>query len=229
MIRSLIILTIFFTAPLETFAQKWNVSPVIFYGTFKMSSLKEFQDNMTRYSNFPAKVVDDFPGNFGYSLQAGYSVSKRMEVGLRYQFTSTGGRVVYGDYSGEFGYDYLLHSNSLGIYTNVRLNKSTLWPIYFSFAVGEVRSDLEIISYFRLFDDSTSKSYSKSSTNYFFNPAFNFNRQLSEHFRVFVGAGYEFQIHGDLLGDDITAEWDGVRVSLGVNYIFGFKKKSAQL
>jgi hypothetical protein len=229
MIRRLTILTILFTVPLGTDAQKWNVSPAIFYGTFKMSSMKDLQENMARWSSFPAKVVDDFPGNIGYSFQAGYSVSKRVEVGLRYQFTSTGGRVDYGDYSGEFGYDYLLRSNSLGIFTNVRLNNSTQWPICFSFAAGEVRTDLEIISYFRLFDNSSSESYSESSTNYFFNPAINFNRQLSEHFRMYVGAGYEFQIHGNLLGDDITAEWDGVRMSLGMNYVFGFKKKSAQL
>jgi hypothetical protein len=228
MMRGLTILTILFLIPLATDAQKWNVSPAFFYGTFNMSSMKDLQENMARWNSFPAKVVDDFPGNIGYSFQAGYSVSKRVEIGLRYQFTSTGGRVDYGDYSGEFGYDYLLKSNSVGIFTTIRLNSSTQWPICISFAAGEVRSQLEIISYFRLFDDSISESYSESSTNYFFNPAFNFNRRLSDHFRVYLGAGYEFQIHGDLLGDDITAEWDGVRVSLGMNYAFGFKKKSAQ-
>jgi hypothetical protein len=226
MMRGSIAILIVVLAPFAANAQKWNITPSIFYGTFKMSSMKDFQKSMTSWGSFPAKVVNNFPGQIGYSIQAGYLISGRVEVGLRYQFTSTGGRVSYGDYSGEMRYDNLLRSNSYGIFTNIGISKSPKWPVFFSFALGRVHTDLEMKSYFRLYDDSSSLTYyTGSSTNTFFNPAFNFNRKLNDHFRVFLGVGYEFQIHGDLLGDEITAEWDGVRISLGVNYLFSFKKK----
>ena len=193
------ILTMLLVFPLIAHAQKWNISGEIFYGTFKMNSMKDLQEDMTLWyknNNNPSKIVNNFPAYVGYNVLAGYSVSPRVDLGGRFQYTSTGGRIDYGDYSGQVRYDNLLRSNSIGIFTTIRLANSPRWPVYFSFATGAARTSLKIVNYFRLLDNSSSYRLSYRSINYFFNPAFNFNRKLNDHFRMYVSTGYEFQIDG---------------------------------
>jgi hypothetical protein len=207
-------------------AQRFNVSAGMFYGTFDMTSMKDFQDDFTHLGSHEGKIVDNFPGYFGYNAQAGYSLSRRCDIGLRYQYTSTGGRMSYGDYSGEYRMDNLLNANSYGIFTTIRLNKSMQWPIQFTFATGMVKTNAETIYYFRLVDTESSETFYSHSTNYYFNPAFNVNRRLTNHFLAYASAGYEFQIHGDLIGKRATAEWDGVRLGFGITYLFNFENAS---
>ena len=237
----LTILLLIVFAPVVAVAQKWSLTGEIFYGTFKMESMKEYQQHI---QPSPAlvdlTVVDNFPAYLGYNVIAGYALSPRWGLGIRLQYTSTAGRVAYGDYSGEMSVDHLLHGYSIGLNTTYRLTAPSKWEAYCSFTAGAMRTSLTNAYRFQLYGESPSvyEVYFRSY-NYFFNPALTVNRRLNNHFTVYASLGYEFQIHRALRftdhqdqylktwngSDDVVAEWDGLRIAVGTSYRFRLSKK----
>lgn len=241
MMRKVAISMIIVLLPAIAFAQKWSVAGEIFYGTFKMKSIKDYQHGIVVW---PApdefKVVDNFPAYIGYNFLAGYNVSPRLSLGIRLQYTSTGGRVAYGDYSGELIVDQLLHGYSAGINSTYRLTNPSDWDVYMSFTAGAMRTSLTNVYSFHLFDQSPSiYEYRFRSYNYFFNPAITVKRRFNDHLGFYASLGYEFQIHRTLRSsindewylktmdgkDDVVAEWDGLRIGIGISYHFRLSKK----
>ena len=228
--------------PVIVFAQKWNVAGEIFYGTFKMKSMKDYQQSIVDGSDqFKFKIVDNFPAYVGYNFMAGYNVSPRTSLGVRIQYTSTGGRVAYGDYSGERTIDHLLHGYGLGLNSTYRLTNPGDWEFYLSGTAGVMRTSLTNVYSSYLYDQPSSPyEYRFRSYNYFFNPAIKVNRRFNDHFGFYASLGYEFQIHRALRSsindewylktmdgkDDVVAEWDGLRISIGISYRFRLSKKA---
>jgi hypothetical protein len=226
--------------PVIVTAQRWNVSGEVFYGTFKMKSMKEYQHGV-RMSQAPYefRTVDKFPAYAGYNLLAGYNISPRMSLGVRLQYTSTGGRVAYGDYSGKVSYDQLLHGYSIGLNSTYRLTKPSIWQAYFSFTAGAMRTSLHNVHNYQVLNITSGHTSYLRSYNYFFNPAVMLRRKLSNHFMVYANLGYEFQIHRAVRASnnkkqylktsngrkDVIAEWDGIRTGAGISYRFGLSGK----
>jgi hypothetical protein len=238
--RKVKILTLLFLLPILVTAQKWSVSGEVFYGTFKMKTMKDFQKEIQ--ANEPAygfRVVTKFPGYAGYNFLAGYSISSRTSLGVRLQYVSTGGRVDYGDYSGQRTYDQLLHAYSLGINATCLLTELANWQVNFSFTTGAMQTSLENVYRYQQGDVNSASSSEWRSTNYFFNPAFTLNKRFSNHLMLYVSVGYEFQIAPALRSSedqqqylkasggakDVTAEWDGARIGAGITYRFALSGK----
>jgi hypothetical protein len=226
--------------PIIVIAQKWTVAGEVFYGTFKMESMKEYQRSI---SAWPApdefKVVDKFPPYVGYNFLTGYNISPRFNLGIRLQYTSTGGRVAYGDYSGELTVNQLLHAYSLGLNSRYRLKNPSDWETYLSCTAGVMRTSLTNAYSFHLYDVSPSNyEIHFRSYNYFLNPAIIVNRKFKNHFALYANLGYELQIHRTLRlssdekqylktsnGEDVVAEWDGLRIGIGICYRFKIIKE----
>jgi hypothetical protein len=222
------------------FSQKWNVAGEIFYGTFKMKSMKDYQQSVVDGSDrFKYKIVDNFPAYVGYNFIAGYNVSPRTTLGVRVQYTSTGGRLAYGDYSGERTIDHLLHGYSLGLNSTYRLANRRNWEFYLSGTAGVMRTSLTNVYSSYVYDQPSSPyEYRFRSYNYFFNPAIAVKRRFNDHLGLCASLGYEFQIHRTLRStindewylkttdgkDDVVAEWDGLRISIGISYRFGLSR-----
>jgi opacity protein-like surface antigen len=238
--KKAIIAIVISLVPALVTAQKWNVSAEVFYGTFKMKSMKDYQNNVSALqSPFQGRVVDDFPAYIGYNFLAGYNITPGLSLGLRLQYTSTGGRLDYGDYSGRITDDQRLHAYSLGVNTTCRLTHRTTWQTYFSFTVGAARTSLNLAHYSQRLDESYSYNMYFRSFNYFFNPALTFNRKINSHFSLYASLGVEFQIHRALRHpqdrkayvktsnnmQEAIAEWDGVRLGAGMSYRFSLRNK----
>jgi hypothetical protein len=86
MIKKIPILMILFFLPVIVTAQKWSVSGEIFYGTFKMKSMREFQRSVQGWQlPFEYQIVDKFPSFAGYNLLTRYDVSPRTTLYNMYQ------------------------------------------------------------------------------------------------------------------------------------------------
>jgi hypothetical protein len=239
MIRKIQILILFFL-PVVATAQKWSVSGEIFYGTFKMKSMEEFQRSVQKWQpSYEYQIVEKFPPFVGYNLLTGYDISPGITLGVRLQYVSTGGRVDYGDYSGQITHDQLLQAFSIGINSTFRITKPSDWQAYLAFTAGAMGTSLNLSTTAQVSDSQSSYDSYLHSYNYFFNPAIKVSRKLSGHLVLYATCGYEFQIHRTLRlpqddraylktteGHDVIAEWDGMRLGAGISYQFALHKRA---
>lgn len=208
-------------------------------GTFQMSSQVEFQQALESVAGLPVDLepVYSFPPYwlFGAGLVA--KVSERSAIGFWYEYTSTGGRLSYKDYSATISLDQLLSVNHYGVQYQHRINHHPDWQFFVTgqvsaaFTQGTVRSSLVMGA------TQQSEELSISSINFGIRPGVMVQRKwVGINWQA--AAGYEFQHHGVLetsdgvvlsgSGGDVTAEWDGLRFRIGVFVPVGAKSKGTK-
>ncbi|SRR5258706_3882418 len=199
------------------------------FSSFNMSDFKSIQRDFVVQSGLPLKIVDQFPTYFGWGGVVAIE-SGKFSYGLHGGYTSTGGRVDYEDYSGLARFDQSTKCYWFGPYFQAQLTKSDSWPVYFNFRGSYIHSKVDMNSL--LIIGTSSQSYTESfySWNYGFRPEFSVRKKIN---RIFIqaSAGYEFQVHGKLYlttnhnaylrnsnGSNATAQWDGLRFSVGIGF-----------
>lgn len=94
---------------------KLSLEPRLGYGTFEMGLMKEMQTNVITSTRVNAQATDSYGPYYQYGGNAVYNFWKHFNVGVFYEFGSTGGRVDYEDYSGSLRLDTKLNYNAFGI------------------------------------------------------------------------------------------------------------------
>ncbi len=88
------------------------------YNWFNQKEMKGLLHNSSKEisaeTGVDAKVTDNFPDFAGLGLSLNYSFSETFEAGLFLDYSSTGGRVHYSDYSGSVSDEYNISSYSVG-------------------------------------------------------------------------------------------------------------------
>jgi hypothetical protein len=216
-------------------AQEVFILPEISYSTFNMSQIKSFQDSYISQSGLPLQSVTTYPPYWGYNVSAGFSKHEKSSFGVTYNATSTGGRADYEDYSGTARTDFLMSCFSIGIFHQHKINQSTSWPLYFFYSGSWVRTNMDVLESLTIGTQSQSQKTSFYSNNYGFRPALLLRKSINSIFAQ-LGVGYEFQFTGKLYlsdnkstylqnnGENVTAQWGGLRLTLGVGIILNKKK-----
>jgi len=213
------------------------VQPEISYGTFAMTDLKDFQLDLIKTSNIPLLPVTTFPSYVGFGLKAGVKVSSDISYGIMLHYNSTGSRAYYEDYSGLARIDMLPQAYSAGLYFKNKLNKSETWQVFSSLSILWVHTKTSVASEIRVGSQSKSDNQNFYSNNYAIRPNFILCRPITKTIYLEASAGYEFQFEGKLYlsgsseaylinsrGNEVKANWNGLRVSLGIGIFL--KKKS---
>lgn len=91
------------------------LEPRLGFGTFRMKSMKEFQQTFISYTGVNAKATDSFGPYFQFGVNVLKDLDENARVGVFVERGSTGGRVAYEDYSGEVRLDNLVSYNTIGI------------------------------------------------------------------------------------------------------------------
>jgi hypothetical protein len=203
-----------------------------------MDRMKSFQQDYLNQSALPLKPVTTFPPYWGYGAAFGWGLNKVSSFGLFYNYNSTGGRLDYEDYSGTARFDQLLHCVSLGTFYQCKLNKSEKWPLHFSISVSKAYTNMAMTESLVVGGQSNSSQYSFYSTNYGFRPSLILRRQFGVAF-IHTGIGYEVQLAGKVYlkdnnslylknssGDDVTAQWGGLRLTLGFGILLSKQNTS---
>jgi hypothetical protein len=216
-----------------SFAQGQNfVSGEVMIGSFNMKTLKNLQDEIRTYNNLPLVTVSSFPAFVGYSATYGFRVSDRIALGPMVQFISTGSRLDYRDYSGSATIDQLAKCVTLATYFQLKMNESTTIPAYFTVHTGAAYTRLDIKSRLAVGQQNEDDSNGFYSFNYSLRPGFCLKRKI-KGIMLQGSIGYEFQVHGKLRSNEnhdawlvtandnkeVTAQWDGLRVGIGVTYV----------
>lgn len=203
-------------------------------GTYSMKSQKSFQREFRTQSGIPMKNVHDFPPYLTFGFSAGIRTSAASTLGVWMDYCSTGGRLHYKDYSGMARFDQLLKAYQFGVYYQVQINKSRNWPLFATIHNSLIATRLTMTSELVLGKQSQSESLSLRSLNFSFRPGI----ALQKKVKVFVfqaSAGFDIEAHGKMRenkkdrwfetsnGKALTAQWDGLRLSLGAGLIIGSK------
>lgn len=199
-------------------------------GTYSMKTQKNFQEDYRRSSIIRHASVHSFPAFPTFGGSAGIKVSPSTSIGLWGEYSSTGGRLHYQDYSGYSVMDQVLSAFQIGPFMQTRLIKSTSWPVYFTLHSSIVNTKEKLSSDLKVGNQSYKETYNLKSLNYSIRPGIMLAHSINS--MIFqLGVGSELQLHGtlkdekkrDLMfrtsdGKDLTAQWDGMRVTFGIGF-----------
>jgi hypothetical protein len=208
-------------------------------GTWRMNELKSL--NETVQPNFDAKLVTDFPARFYYQPSLLMKMDK-VTLGLNYTYQSTGSRISAKDYSGEYRFDMLVHSNNVGVYAamDVVTLKNSRLSVYVK--PGLSFSNLEIKQYLILLNTVLDdQSVSFKALNYYLEPGMEYSWSVFPSFSIEVNLGYylqagkqDFYTDGDkdreltnpVSGESVKPNWTGIR--FGLTLVYTINPKAGQ-
>jgi hypothetical protein len=220
------------------YSQNLKFGTGITYGTYSMKGLKEFQrETLPALSFVPVKIVESFPATIGYDIHFSFSKGKFM-LGGYYSFASTGGRIHYKDYSGEIKFDQIVSGKSVGASTVWKINSANQYNIVVGFRTGITISNLLIDNTISVNDQSdVNQSYLFKSLNLTISPLIEVEYPLGG-FIIYAATRYEANVaksglnlngNDDVFieldsGENLKADWEGLRISAGVKYKINLSK-----
>jgi hypothetical protein len=197
-------------------------------GTYSMKTQKKFQDEFQQQSGLPLEIVHRFPPYFSFGAELGFKFTDRSVAGVWYDFTSTGGRLHYKDYSATARMDQVLKCSHVGMFFQTRINRSEEWRLFATGHASAVLSKALFSTELSIGNDSDVNQYSFKSTNIGLRPGIMLQRNVKKI--ILQGnIGYEIQTN-DVLhtkdgaklhtysGERVSAEWDGLRATVGIGF-----------
>ncbi len=203
---------------------RWGIS------TFGMKEQRRLQsDFKTNNPTLPWKVVHSFPVYYNFGGNLSIKVSQKSSLGVWYEYNSTGGRLHYKDYSGFVYFDQVLRSSQIGAHWQHLLKGSQQWSLMFTNHVSVVFTKEVVDFAIQIGSDNETETLTLTSKHLGIRPGLLLQRKLGS-FLFQSALGYEFQTRGQLTSDDdrylidnngdkVTAQWDGLRLTLGVGIL----------
>lgn len=209
------------------FCQEISVGMGSGMATFTMSDLKEYNDDI--FPEFDAKLVSDFPP-FLYFQPRFKFTWLRFSFSVEYTYLSTGSRISAKDYSGEYLFDMMVHSNNAGIVLGWELMRQKKGRMIAAMKSGFAFSGLKTKYYLEL-QNSVISEITKNLTalHYFFEPCLEYSYFVLPKISLSLHTGYYFDIGDKPFKTDFTLtnpenrngvgpDWKGFRIGIGLNY-----------
>ncbi len=230
--KSLLALSLCLNFLLPAFGQSITLSVKQTYGSFLMSELEEIQNHIAEPSL--AKVTESFPNYYGSQITLAVGLRSNSNVGVFWDYTSTGGRMAYQDYSGKLSSDLLVSRNALGLRYEEILRLNEAFSLVGGLQFSALFSRLVIQDYLEVYDERQSQVTHMRALGFGAEPevALQFTK-----YRVLcrVGMGYQlsfskpFQNTQNLFlvvnDDTVEPEWSGFRVGFTLGYEIPLKSE----
>lgn len=168
------------------------------YNSFAINDIKKLQDlaaHEFRLNRVPISATESFPSYYGYQFRVGLPVFSgylnNIEPGILFDYSSTGGRLHYKDYSGEAKYDQVIKLYTYGAFAEKG------YHLYYDFwAIGGlslqlIKGSLKSDYILRIEDDE--ERYSSESSAY----AFGFEPDLElryERYYFYMGFSMGYMV-----------------------------------
>ena len=227
--------TLFFLALVSTMAlnSQVRVSYSVGYGDYNMSDMNKVLDNSLFLIEleFPTGVAitDRFPGYITHNIDATYHL-KRHEFGIKGTYLTTGGKIAYSDYSGEYFEKITLNGYRVGAMYRFHFLKSQIGNLPLSF-YGELSPAITFTSlkYNALLNlpeydvhETPEDVLSTNETGYSIQPLIGAQLFLTRNIFFNVSAGYDFEFGAKLstANNLLRVDWTGFRANGGVGFSF---------
>ena len=205
------------------------------YATFNMLNLKHLQDDILldlNSSGIDAIILDDYPNILSYQFQFLKEFNK-MKLGFYVEFSSTGSRIDYRDYSGNYTFDQILSHYSLGIHSEYNPIPDRTDRIIQYFQISLQFNTLKLNENVEIFDEELyDSSTSFVSHGFGFDTGFNYIL-LRNPIVIMLDIGGHFSFSQTLHLEDkkeaelysskgkVSPNWSGFRFGI----IIGYSKK----
>jgi len=242
--KKYIFIPIYILFPLLAMAQL-SVGYTALYGNYlKMGDMNQLiKNNLAKIINgvenqtpgIPnAAIVADFPDYIAHALDLNYAL-EREEFGFQITYMSTGGKIAYSDYSGEYVNKLTLKGIRIG--TRYRYNfrefylKEKQRLIFFGeISPGIILSTLKNKVYVEYPEKTVDErgEDNLSATGISLLPQVGIKTNFGR-LGVHVIAGYDFDLGGKIDNEEQSKIcWSGFRAGIGLSYTFGGKKENPE-
>ncbi|NQV50982.1 MAG: hypothetical protein HQ507_10815 [Candidatus Marinimicrobia bacterium] len=200
-------------------------------------SLQEFEQlikNAYQDMDIPLEIVQSFPSSAMLRYELTRSFGK-LQLGLFYANSATGGRLHYADYSGSAAVDHIMDNSYFGINIQHCLIQGAHVSVLQSNQLGMLRSSYETTEKIKIWDEETSEHYSFESTAYFIEPGLEINFVLLKFINIGAYVGPKLFIYAlpyhlpDNKDDKLTSgynkfvkpDWIEANVALKIGFSLG--------
>ncbi len=214
-------------------AQAFKIGVETGIGSYRMSDLKSFQEEMiSAIPELAIKNVEDFPPSVFYSVYLDYELSKTDILSINASYYSTGARNHIADYSGEYKLDMLSNAYKCALsYKNLMPVNEKL-SFYWQLESGLIFSKLELNELLKIGNqDINNQSYDFRSIGFMGKPSIGLTYPLIHKLFCNLCLGYEYNLPASLhikgnkdaeltnySGDNVRTDWSGIRMSFGLYY-----------
>lgn len=92
-------------------------------GTYQMGSLRDMNEDRLATIPAKAKILQNYPPFFIHTFKLGWTLGNSDYIGAVGEYSSTGSRISYKDYSGELKFDSKISAISIGTQYLIRLTE----------------------------------------------------------------------------------------------------------
>ncbi|MCB0283846.1 MAG: hypothetical protein KDF60_14770 [Calditrichaeota bacterium] len=231
-------LFVLIVVPVLSLAQNHNFTfkASLYNSSFRLSDLKTFQKELTTAAQnsfrVPIKNTSSFPDDYTYEVQMGMSFTSHVNAGLVIQYTSSGARSAYSDYSGKFQVDYVTEAKYYGVYTEYKLLHNEHHNILIGSKFLLIFSDLNFSTILTVWEESVQDKFEFNSNSFGVSPylAYEFSYGF---FVAQLAVNYLNDFGGQLKGSDsdfkyiirrdqskAESNWSGIRIGLSLGFCF---------
>jgi hypothetical protein len=210
-------------------------------GSYSMEDMKML--NKTVIPDFDAKLVSDFPAYLYFSPSACIRL-KTFIFGLNYTYQSTGSLISAKDYSGEYRFETLIHSNNIGIMMGAFLLKTERIELYAYAKFGKAFTQLNITEHLDLLDTVLfDNRLNVVADNFYTEPGFALTYKIYPFLSAELNLGYYLDfgaadlhlkdnkkaiLQNPETGKNVTAQWAGIRAGITLQYTFNLRKPESE-
>lgn len=210
---------------------QFSIGYSVGYGSYKMGEMKPIMDlyfemAVLQYPNLPFELTSNFPGNTTHTLELGYMLNKH-ELGLKATYMTTGGKVAYSDYSGEYRDRLIANGYRIAAtyryYVEAYRKKNIKLLVFGEISPGVTVSKLRSEKYIKIGDDMLKESPDSNidfkGNGFTIQPQIGGKLYFTRNLAVVVTGGYDFEFGGKLskFSTSPRLDWSGLRVNGGVS------------
>jgi len=210
-------------------AQKINFEAGYGFASYSMNDLKLGYDMILKNIPVNGKITDDFPSPPFESVAITAQFGKAFIFGLTGTHNTTGARISYKDFSGEYKFDSKLTSWAPGLRIGANLFQGKISVSGFAdvaYSFTKLKTD-EIMLTFK-----EKKSYSANSFSV--QPQIRLSHQIRQ-FEISLNGGYLYDFGGvftsggnkminTITNEQVSSNWSGYRFMLNLGYCFSKSK-----
>lgn len=216
-------------------AQISSFSYSIGSGSYSLDGVRNLQNvvqTSVSQSGIPVKIVDDFPARFFNRFEFQHTFINNVFIGVSYYNYSTGGKIHYKDYSGEFSSVQKIKMNSYGILAGYISSQENFLSFFVGGSFYIINTDFTIDTKMRLYTEESSNMMETESSGFTIEPftgiQLNVLKPVIFKLSIEYLADLSTEIHkkddenAKLLanGQELKADWNGLQYAFCVGIQF---------
>ncbi len=233
--KKYILLLVFMALTTLSIKAQFSASYRVGYGKYEMGDLKDLLKNMEssmqiQFPNIPFAIVDNFPGHIAHTIDLSYRFG-RHEAGIQGTYNTTGGKLAYSDYTGEYWGKLIVNGYRLGLsyrFYQPLTDFENLGSLSFfaEFSPAITLSNFKSEEYMRVFDEDqkSDDDLDLDAKGISLLPQIGLKWNITRNIGISVSGGYDFQLgsHFEYQGQksNIKSNWSGIRINGGISFTF---------